>query len=147
MKYEFEESVGAWLNWTARAMERELGRELGEHGISAQQWAVVSTLVRHGPRHQAALAEMLRLEPPTLCGMLDVMERDGWVIRESDPADRRRKRVKLAPRVESVWETMVRSARRVRARALRDFDPAEVEQLKRLLARVRDNLGTPEPGG
>ena len=145
-KYDFENSVGAWLNWTSRAMERELGRELAAQEITPQQWGVLATLNHAGPQHQTALAEMLRLEPPTLCRMVDLMERDGWVAREDDPADRRRKLVRLEPQAEEVWATMVQSARSVRERATRDFTPEEVEQLKTLLARIRSNLKHSDPG-
>ncbi len=144
MKYDFEKSVGAWMNWTARALERELGRQLETHGITAQQWGVLSTLVRMGPQHQAGLATTLRMEPPTLCRMLDVMERDGWLAREDDPEDRRRKRIRLEPKAEEVWETMVQSARAVRKRATRGFSPEEVEQLRTLLSRIRANLKHPD---
>jgi MarR family transcriptional regulator for hemolysin len=146
IKYDFENSVGAWLSWSSRAMERELGRELAIHGITPQQWGVLSMLVRSGPQHQAALAEALRMEPPTLCRMVDNMERDGWVVRTDDPADRRRKLIRLEPRAEVVWEKMVRSARKVRERATRDFTPEEVEQLRTLLARLRNNLKHTDTG-
>lgn len=139
-KYDFEQSVGAWVGWTSRSLERALNTELSRYGITPQQWAVIATLVRSGPISQAALARTLRVEAPTVCRMLDVMERDGWVARENDPDDRRRKRIELAPAAEEVWAAMARSARAVRETALKGFSDEERTQLQDLLARVRANL-------
>jgi DNA-binding MarR family transcriptional regulator len=45
--------------------------------------------VRHGPLSPSALARRTRLHPATLTGILDRLERGGWVARERDPTDRR----------------------------------------------------------
>lgn len=46
---------------------------------------------RHGPVTPSALARRAGLHPATLTGILDRLERGGWVVRERDPdaADRR----------------------------------------------------------
>src|SRR5882762_4956839 len=44
---------------------------------------------RYGPLSPTALARRAGLHPATLTGILDRLERGGWVARERDPADRR----------------------------------------------------------
>jgi len=44
---------------------------------------------RHGPLSPSALARHAGLHPATLTGVLDRLERGGWVARERDPSDRR----------------------------------------------------------
>jgi DNA-binding MarR family transcriptional regulator len=44
---------------------------------------------RHGPLSPSALARRAGLHPATITGILDRLERGGWVARERDPADRR----------------------------------------------------------
>lgn len=44
---------------------------------------------RHGPLGPSALARRAGLHPATVTGILDRLERDGWVVRERDPQDRR----------------------------------------------------------
>src|SRR5512133_670123 len=44
---------------------------------------------RHGPLNPSALARRAGLHPATMTGILDRLERGGWVARERDPADRR----------------------------------------------------------
>jgi DNA-binding MarR family transcriptional regulator len=44
---------------------------------------------RHGPIGPSALARRAGLHPATVTGILDRLERGGWVTRERDPSDRR----------------------------------------------------------
>jgi DNA-binding MarR family transcriptional regulator len=44
---------------------------------------------RHGPVSPGTLARRAGLHPATMTGILDRLERDGWVTRDRDPSDRR----------------------------------------------------------
>jgi DNA-binding MarR family transcriptional regulator len=44
---------------------------------------------RHGPLSPSALARHAGLHPATITGLLDRLERGGWVARDRDPSDRR----------------------------------------------------------
>jgi len=46
-------------------------------------------LGRHGPMSPGALARRPRLHPATMTGILDRLERAGWIARDRDLADRR----------------------------------------------------------
>jgi DNA-binding MarR family transcriptional regulator len=46
-------------------------------------------IASHGPLSPSALARRARLHPATMTGILDRLERGGWVARERDPSDRR----------------------------------------------------------
>lgn len=46
-------------------------------------------ITRQGPLSPTALARRAGLHPATMTGVLDRLERGGWVARERDPADRR----------------------------------------------------------
>jgi DNA-binding MarR family transcriptional regulator len=46
-------------------------------------------VVRHGPLGPSALSRRAGLHPATVTGIIDRLERGGWVARERDPSDRR----------------------------------------------------------
>jgi DNA-binding MarR family transcriptional regulator len=52
---------------------------------------------RQGPLSPTALARSAGLHPATVTGILDRLERRGWVVRERDPADRRAVLVRVLP--------------------------------------------------
>jgi DNA-binding MarR family transcriptional regulator len=49
----------------------------------------LDVIARYGPLTPSALARRAGLHPATMTGILDRLERAGWVARERDPDDRR----------------------------------------------------------
>ncbi len=76
----------------------------------------------------------------TLVRVLDRMERDGWIERRPDPADRRAHRLHLKPASEPVLEEITRIGEKARNEALAGISADEREQMMTLLERVRSNL-------
>jgi len=140
LHYDFENSIGYWLVMTAQACERALSAELLPQGITYRQCQVLGWLVHEGDLSQNELAERMRVEPPTLTGILDRMERSGWVERHVDVHDRRRKLIRPGPQAEPIWAKIVACLRRVRTDAVRGLSSEEVTRLRELLGRVQTNL-------
>jgi DNA-binding transcriptional ArsR family regulator len=80
-----------------RAALRELGIQLAllNHHVSAHlelndvDLDCLNLIDSHGPLSPSALARRSGLHPATITGILDRLERGGWVTRERDPSDRR----------------------------------------------------------
>lgn len=76
-----------------RALSIQLS--LLNHQVSARlelrdgDLACLDLIGRHGPLSPSALARRAGLHPATMTGILDRLERGGWVARERDPSDRR----------------------------------------------------------
>ena len=76
---------------------RELGIQLAllNHHVSARlelkdvDLDCLNLVDSHGPLSPSALARRSGLHPATITGILDRLERGGWVTRERDPSDRR----------------------------------------------------------
>ena len=76
---------------------RELSNQLSllNHHVSAHidlndtDLDCLELINRHGPLNPSALARRAGLHPATITGILDRLERGGWVARERDPSDRR----------------------------------------------------------
>ena len=74
------------LNGELAALNRRVGARSGLKDVDLE---VLDLLVRLGPQSPSALARTAGLHPATMTGVLDRLERAGWVAREPDPADRR----------------------------------------------------------
>jgi MarR family transcriptional regulator for hemolysin len=140
LHYDFEESIGAWLTLATQTYHRAVSDELAPHGITYRQSMVLGWLALEGDLSQTELAAKMMVEPPTLVGILDRMERDGWITRHNCPGDRRKKIIRANPAAEPVWERIVECALRVRQRAIKGFSECELVELKNLLLRVQQNL-------
>lgn len=140
LEYDFEESVGWWVIDTANAFEREMAAALRPHGITFRQCQVLASLAMLGAASQAELAAQVGIEAPTLTGVLNRMERDGWIARRASETDRRKKLVEPLAKAQPAWERLVETAHSIRARALHGVSEEERAVLHRVLARIRDNL-------
>lgn len=138
--YDFEKSVGYWLTLATQAFHRAVSEEVAPHGITYRQSLVLAWLALEGDLSQAELAAKMLVEPPTLVGILDRMERDGWITRNCCPADRRKNLIRATAAAEPIWEKIAEGGRRVRTRATAGLTTQELETLKRLLDRVKQNL-------
>jgi DNA-binding MarR family transcriptional regulator len=79
------------------AVDRHRRRLAARHGLTPTAIGVLAALeVGNGPSHRE-LAARLGLSPATLTPVLDLLEAEGRVRRERDPADRRVVRVRRTP--------------------------------------------------
>jgi DNA-binding MarR family transcriptional regulator len=75
-----------------------LNRQVGTHlDLKDVDLDCLDLVARHGPLSPTALARRAGLHPATMTGILDRLERAGWVVRERDPADRRAVTVRALP--------------------------------------------------
>jgi MarR family transcriptional regulator for hemolysin len=140
MNYDFEESIGFWLTLTTQAYHRAVCEELAPHGITYRQSMVLGWLALEGTLSQTELANRMMIEPPTLVGILDRMERDGWISRHDCPTDRRKKLIRANPAAEPVWDKIVSCAMEIRRRATDGLSDRQLATLKKLLRKVHRNL-------
>jgi DNA-binding MarR family transcriptional regulator len=141
LHFDFENSVGYWIFATTQDVARAMNEELAAHGITYRQWETLAWVSKDGEMSQSELAERMSIEAPTLVGVLDRMERDGWIQRVPAENDRRKKLIRPTERVEPLWAKMVECAHRVRARATRNLTPEQLTQLRETLNQIRGNLG------
>ncbi|MET8866088.1 MarR family transcriptional regulator [Nonomuraea sp. NPDC004580] len=69
-----------------------LNHQVGAHaGLKDVDLSCLDVVNRHGPLSPTALARRAGLHPATITGILDRLQRAGWVTRDRDPAasDRR----------------------------------------------------------
>jgi DNA-binding MarR family transcriptional regulator len=67
-----------------------LNRQVGSHlELKDIDMDCLDLINRHGPLSPSAVARRAGLHPATMTGILDRLERAGWVVRERDPVDRR----------------------------------------------------------
>lgn len=90
---------------TADTFLREGQRLFRQHGLTAAQYNVLS-LLAPGPAEgmsQRELGDLLVVDRSNVTGLVDRMEKAGWVRRADDPHDRRVYRVQLTAAGRRLW--------------------------------------------
>jgi DNA-binding MarR family transcriptional regulator len=98
-----------------------------------------------GPLTQAALAEATSADATTLVGLLNDLELESLVMRQRDPADRRRHIVALSEIGRQRLEAMKSATRRVESRLLAGLDHAQVAYLRTLLHHLSKTTSPAAP--
>jgi DNA-binding MarR family transcriptional regulator len=126
-------------------MRRAFDERARSSGLSRPQWRVLTMLRRHEGINQGGLAELVEVEPITLCRMVDRLQEAELVERRADPSDRRAWRLHLTDKARALLEEMRPMAFSLFDDAMTGLDPAERSDLFRMLERIRTNLSRRAP--
>jgi DNA-binding MarR family transcriptional regulator len=100
------DSLGFLISDVSRLLRRRFDERARQLGTTRAQWRTLLTLSRNEGLNQGALADLLEVEPITLCRMIDRLEEAGMVERRRDPGDRRAWLLFLTERSKPVLEEL-----------------------------------------
>ena len=130
-----------WLRMLActTQIEAEIRRRLRLHfDTSLARFDYLAQLFRHrdGVRMNQ-LSRQLMVTTGNITGLTDELERDGLVLRENDPSDRRAWRVSLTPKGKRAFAAMAREHEKWILELLGGLDAEAAQQLYRILGQLR----------
>ncbi len=132
------EKLGILLTGTARDWRNKLDRRLRPLGLSQGKWITLAHLADAGqPLTQRQLAERVGIEGPTLAGILDRLQGDGWIERKESPTDRRCKTVHLRRNSAAILDQIYSTAQKLRHELLADIPAADLQTCMSVLTRIR----------
>jgi MarR family transcriptional regulator for hemolysin len=126
---------------TAHSLRKAFDRLAVGLGVTRAQWKVLFKLTRTPGLRQVELADLLDLEPITLCRIVDRLEEAGLVERARDPEDRRAWRLHVTTQAQPLVEKLRGIGAKLAEQAFAGIDPKEIETTRQVLARVRENAG------
>jgi DNA-binding MarR family transcriptional regulator len=135
-----DENPGSMLADVARLMRRSFDARARSIGVTRPQWQVLSLLRRHEGINQGKLADLLEVEPITVCRMIDRLQEADLVERRTDPADRRSWRLFLTDKAHDLLGHLRPLANELLEQAFEGIDAAERVRLLATLDRMRLNL-------
>jgi MarR family transcriptional regulator for hemolysin len=135
------ESVGFLLADVSRLMRKEFDRRVRSLGLTRAQWRVLVYVLENQGLSQSALARLMDLERAPLGQLIKSLECLRLVHRERSERDHREWLVYAGAGVEPIMPQLVEAATWLRDLSLQGLSTGEVSLLKRLLERMRANLG------
>ena len=98
-----------------------------------------------GPRTPAELADAAGVTRATMTGLIDTLERDGFVKRAPDPDDRRMMSVRLTPAGEKFLIEFLPGHFKAIAALMSPLSEAERKTLVRLLGKIQQQAAAMNP--
>ena len=132
-------SLGFLLNDAARLMRRRFDRLANETGLTRAQFQLLAKVARSEGINQAGLADLLDMEPISVCRTIDRMEAAGLVTRKPDPNDRRAHLIYMTDAARPALAKMQETAAEIFDELLTGFSEAEQQSLLTLLTRLHAN--------
>jgi DNA-binding MarR family transcriptional regulator len=117
-------------------VQRRVVTALAAEDVTLPQFDVLATLRFSEGVTQKELAERLLVTKGNVCGVLDRLERLGWVERRPDAADRRANRLHLTPAGRLKVDAVLPRHDAVVLDAMRTLSDVDVASLRRLLERL-----------
>ncbi|MBU2489881.1 MAG: MarR family transcriptional regulator [Proteobacteria bacterium] len=117
-------------------------------GVSEVKPAYLGALMSLWAEDGLQVAELGRragLEPSTMTGLLDRMERDGLVERRQDPDDRRAQRILLTSQGRTIRPLVLEQVDRILGEVFTGVSKEEMDQATAFLRRVLENAQEKNP--
>ena len=134
--FNFSEAPGHLIR---RAQQRAVSifmEETAGFDVTPVQFAILNALIDDPGEDQITLSGRVAFDPATSGSVIGRLEAKGWVKREADPRDKRRKLLWTTPEGEQVALQMKRAVSRAQQRIVSPLDALERDQLAVLLAKL-----------
>ncbi len=130
------------LSTAQQAVTKHVNKLLAAEGvqITVAQSGILFLLKQQDRRMMSELGKILGIENSAMTGLVDRLERSGFVTRVVDPADRRALLICATPAGLKEVEKAKPIIRRVNNAIKAGFSEHEVEVLKKVLAEIREKF-------
>jgi DNA-binding MarR family transcriptional regulator len=134
-----------------RGLRPRIEQAIAPIGLRPRELLALQHLRERGPSAQQTLAELLRVDPSNLVGVLNDLEDAGLIVRSRDRADRRRGIIELTDEGGRVLQELDRALHGIDDDVLSVLSERERATLNGLLARAVEAAAVqcaeqPEPG-
>lgn len=128
--------TGYCLYKVALRLRGRMDHELESFGLVAPQCGMMALLKTIGPMTQIELGSHLSIDKATMVRFLDILENKKFLIRVTDPKDRRAKVLQVTKAGEKILEAALKIKARVEEEVFAPLTKSERETFRALIAKV-----------
>ena len=136
MTFSKDSSAGYLVNDLARRFAAALQARIKPIGLSTGVFPVMVQLWEDDGLTQTELVRRIGVEQATMANTLKRMERDGLIIRQENPKDRRAQLIRLTEKARALQDDATAAANAVNAIALGGLSEDERRVFIRMMTRV-----------
>ena len=137
---EFSDRVNEIMPVIAKEFIRHKISELSEGKVTPPQLVALDFVHKHTEIKMSDLAHLLGISTAAITGIVERIVKYGYLVRVSDPDDRRIIRVKLTPRGELLWNRLNRARRAMVINVFGKISQVEREEYLKILTHIYEAL-------
>ena len=134
--YDFAQAPGHLVRRTHQIAVALFMTELSGEDVTPVQFAILNAVMDTPGIDQVTLAGRVAFDAATSGSVIGRLETKGWIRREPDQADKRRKILWLSPSGHEATMQMKQAVERVQANLLSPLSDHEAQTMTALLAKV-----------
>lgn len=120
--------------YRASMLDRDL--HFQDKGISGCQTSYIMQVVWRPGLSQEDLSKLLLVNKSTVARHVSQLEKSGFIIRELDPEDQRKKRLYPSEKAKAIYEEIIDYLEDWNNLLLQDFTEAEAEMISEALRKI-----------
>lgn len=142
MAFNIDNAGGYLIELAEQSLKKRLIDKFREHEVTVTpfQWVVLYRLWQQDRQTQAELSAKTFKDYPSMTRVVDGLERQGYIVRESSKTDRRSNIVCLTEKGRAMGDVLPPIVEEHLREALEGISLEELEIMKRCLKRICVNL-------
>lgn len=136
---EVRECINFLLSASQNVVFKYFVKQLSEYGLTPSQYAVLNCLWEYGDLSPSKIREILSLEASSVSGILDKMQKLGFIDRHIDQNNRRNIIVSPTEKSMEIKEGVESVVSEMNNKFLKSFSDKEIIILKKSLLTIIDS--------
>ena len=138
-RYLDHEELLYMLHELSRMISVHFDRVMGSHDLTHSQWWALMHIFQHEGTTQSEIANILQLGRASAGGLIERLEKKGWVERRPDPRDSRVRRVYLRDAAVPIFLLMNQEGQRIFKTWMAGIEPGDEATMLAGLRRIKSN--------
>jgi Transcriptional regulators len=140
-KYDYTQLIGYKIIKSEVLIKRKILSTFMENGydITFEQWTVLNVLYEEPGLIQSEIAEKTYKDKTNVTRILDVLSKNGYVIRESHEKDRRSSCIYLTDKGKKMFDDLIPRVELINEQFSKGIMDTELEVLNSILERICKN--------
>jgi DNA-binding MarR family transcriptional regulator len=137
---EFSNRVSELMPVISRQFLKYQTSDFYKMKITLPQFVMLDIIARHGELCMSELAHHMNVTTAAITGIVDRLVRDSYIVRTSDPKDRRIVRVKLTAKGASIVHKTNEQRKKMMMDMFEVISQEEREEYLKILMHIRDHI-------
>lgn len=137
---EFADKINEIMPAMLKGFMRQTSSKFYKVKVTMPQFVILNLLARMGEAKMSDLARSLNVTTAAMTGIVDRLVRDLYVVRASDPKDRRIIRVKLTAKGSRIVKDIIEERREMIIKMFGKLSQSDREEYLRILKKIQDHL-------